>query len=203
MFTQVSQFGNWRPLKKPLHNNCYTLSLLSDHPSTFIFAFSVDIASRTSFNVSDGNHLCTYNGVVSTCLPFASILPRRQQVSPLRARTLSKNPVFTCSGENCRIGGTGSTLPLAGEDSLDSLSLADRAWRSRDVDVDVERVSEIESPRHCAKPFQIVDIVSSKVYRSKGVTLCHGFRLMMWDDYFWVNFDHFWSKRHFLRQLGQ
>ena len=33
--------------------------------------------------------------------------------------------------------------------------------------------------------------------------VCHGFRLTKWDDYFLVNFDHFWIERHFLRQLGQ
>ena len=33
--------------------------------------------------------------------------------------------------------------------------------------------------------------------------MCHGFRLTKQDDYFWVNFDHFWSKYYFLRQLGQ
>ena len=33
--------------------------------------------------------------------------------------------------------------------------------------------------------------------------VCHGFRLTKRDDYFQVNFDHFWSEHHFLRQLGQ
>jgi len=32
---------------------------------------------------------------------------------------------------------------------------------------------------------------------------CHGFRLTKWDDYFWVDFDHFWIKQYFWRQLGQ
>ena len=36
-----------------------------------------------------------------------------------------------------------------------------------------------------------------------GYRVCRGFRLTKQVDYFWVNFDHFWSKRHFLRQLGQ
>ena len=34
-------------------------------------------------------------------------------------------------------------------------------------------------------------------------SVCHAFRLTKQDDYFWVNFDHFWSEHHFLRQLGQ
>ena len=33
--------------------------------------------------------------------------------------------------------------------------------------------------------------------------VCHGFRLTKREDYFWVDFDHFWSKCNFLRQLGQ
>jgi len=33
--------------------------------------------------------------------------------------------------------------------------------------------------------------------------VCHGFRLTKWDDYFWVDFDHFWIKQYFWRQLGQ
>ncbi len=33
--------------------------------------------------------------------------------------------------------------------------------------------------------------------------LCHGFRLTKRDDYFWVDFDHFWIKQYFWRQLGQ
>ena len=33
--------------------------------------------------------------------------------------------------------------------------------------------------------------------------VCQGFRLVKWDDYFRVNFDHFWSGPPFLRQLGQ
>jgi len=33
--------------------------------------------------------------------------------------------------------------------------------------------------------------------------VCHGFRFTTRDDYFWVNFDHFWIERHFMRQLGQ
>ena len=33
--------------------------------------------------------------------------------------------------------------------------------------------------------------------------MCHGFRLRERDDYFWVDFDHFWSEHHFARQLGQ
>ena len=32
--------------------------------------------------------------------------------------------------------------------------------------------------------------------------MCHGFRLTKRDDYFWVNFDHFWIKQYFWRQLG-
>ena len=31
-------------------------------------------------------------------------------------------------------------------------------------------------------------------------TLCHGFMLSKWNDYFRVTFDHFWSKWQFLRQ---
>ena len=27
--------------------------------------------------------------------------------------------------------------------------------------------------------------------------VCHGFRLTYWDDFFWVNFDHFRSEPHF------
>ena len=33
--------------------------------------------------------------------------------------------------------------------------------------------------------------------------VCHQFRLTQQDDYFWVNFDFFWSKLCFFRQLGQ
>jgi len=33
--------------------------------------------------------------------------------------------------------------------------------------------------------------------------VCHGFRLKKPDNYFRVSFDHFWSNRHLLRQLGQ
>ena len=33
--------------------------------------------------------------------------------------------------------------------------------------------------------------------------VCHGFRLTKRDDYFRVNFDHFWINHHFIRQLGQ
>ncbi len=32
--------------------------------------------------------------------------------------------------------------------------------------------------------------------------VCHGLRLTRRVDYFKVNFDHFWIKNHFLRQLG-
>jgi len=33
--------------------------------------------------------------------------------------------------------------------------------------------------------------------------VCHGFRSTNRDDYFQVNFDHFWIKQYFWRQLGQ
>jgi len=33
--------------------------------------------------------------------------------------------------------------------------------------------------------------------------VCHWFRLTKWDDYYWVNFDHFWIEQYFWRQLGQ
>ncbi len=33
--------------------------------------------------------------------------------------------------------------------------------------------------------------------------VCLQFRLMNLDDYFWVDFDHFWIKQYFWRQLGQ
>jgi len=32
---------------------------------------------------------------------------------------------------------------------------------------------------------------------------CHKFRLAEQDDYFWFDFDHFWSEQYFWRQLGQ
>ena len=32
--------------------------------------------------------------------------------------------------------------------------------------------------------------------------VCHGFRLTKRDDYFWVTFDHFWSKHHFFEAAG-
>ena len=32
--------------------------------------------------------------------------------------------------------------------------------------------------------------------------VCHGFRLMKRDDYFWVIFNPFWNEGHYLRQLG-
>jgi len=31
----------------------------------------------------------------------------------------------------------------------------------------------------------------------------HRFRLTKQNDYFWVNFDHFWIEQYFWRQLGQ
>jgi len=33
--------------------------------------------------------------------------------------------------------------------------------------------------------------------------VCHGLRLMKQEDYFWVNFDHFWIEHYFWRLLGQ
>jgi len=33
--------------------------------------------------------------------------------------------------------------------------------------------------------------------------VCHGFRWMKQDDYFWVNFDHFCIKQYFWKQLEQ
>jgi len=42
-----------------------------------------------------------------------------------------------------------------------------------------------------------------KRQRIKINKVCHGFRLTKRDDYFWVDFDHFWIERYFWRQLGQ
>ena len=46
-------------------------------------------------------------------------------------------------------------------------------------------------------------LVVSPLSSEGGYGLCRGFRFMKRDDYFQVNFDHFGSERHFLRQLGQ
>ena len=43
----------------------------------------------------------------------------------------------------------------------------------------------------------VITLIGS-IYR-----VCHGFRFTTRDDYFRVDFDHFWSKQHFLRQQGQ
>ena len=43
----------------------------------------------------------------------------------------------------------------------------------------------------------------SKFPPNSNYRVCHGFRFTKRDDYFRVTFDHFWSKRHFLRQLEQ
>jgi len=51
-----------------------------------------------------------------------------------------------------------------------------------------------------------IQIWFKKPYITLPITfyrVCHGFRPTNWDDYFWVNFDHFWIKRNFLRHLGQ
>ena len=40
-------------------------------------------------------------------------------------------------------------------------------------------------------------------WKHQRYSVCHGFRFTTQDDYFWVNFDHFWIQRHFIRQLGQ
>ena len=39
-------------------------------------------------------------------------------------------------------------------------------------------------------------------YYAIRYTMCHGFRLMKQDFYFWVDFDHFWSENHFFEAAG-
>jgi hypothetical protein len=44
--------------------------------------------------------------------------------------------------------------------------------------------------------FQSILITTKYRYRE-----CHGFILTNRDDYFWVDFDHFWIEKYFARQL--
>jgi len=43
----------------------------------------------------------------------------------------------------------------------------------------------------------------SKIRQNMQSVWRHGFRLKKRDDYFWVNFDHFWIEQYFCRKLGQ
>ncbi len=46
-------------------------------------------------------------------------------------------------------------------------------------------------------------VISKEFFYRICYSLCHGFRLTKQDNYFWVDFDHFWIEQYFWSQLGQ
>ena len=57
-------------------------------------------------------------------------------------------------------------------------------------------LSKRSSEKRLSKMISFLVVRILDIYR-----VCHGFILTKRDDNFWVNFDHFWSKHHYLRQL--
>jgi len=45
-------------------------------------------------------------------------------------------------------------------------------------------------------------VISWYFWGLRSYRVCHGFRLTKRNDYFWVDFDHFWIEHYFWRQLG-
>ncbi len=41
----------------------------------------------------------------------------------------------------------------------------------------------------------------SSLVNLQSCKVCHGFRFTKRDDYFWVNFDHFWIEQYFWRNI--
>ena len=82
-------------------------------------------------------------------------------------------------------------------------------WMTQTLGKSVEQFVGKMSPREIVKAnkirlritFNWFSISKSEMFVFCKV--CHGCRLMKWDHYFWVTFDHFWSEHHFLRHVGR
>jgi hypothetical protein len=59
--------------------------------------------------------------------------------------------------------------------------------------------AETVTVKHCI----VIESLTMLCPRQGTYRVSHRFRLMKWDDYFWVDIDHFWIEQYFWRQLGQ